>query len=160
MLHLIPAPIHRAALRLAHALRRRWWRLAKIKLNGCRIFAFDAEGRVLLIRHSYGSGNWMLPGGGIDRGEEPLAAALRELQEECGCELKQARVFGVAEEPLYGTINRVHLVAGLAKGIPRGDGREVIELGFFSSDKLPQPLSPTLAARFEEWLEPAQSGLS
>ena len=160
MLHLIPAPIHRAALRLAHALRMRWWRLARIKLNGCRIFAFDEAGRVLLIRHSYGSGNWMLPGGGIDRGEAPLAAALRELVEECGCELEQARVFGVAEEPLYGTINRVHLVAGLAKGIPRGDGREVIELGFFSSDQLPQPLSPALAARFEEWLESAQSGLS
>jgi 8-oxo-dGTP pyrophosphatase MutT (NUDIX family) len=156
MLHLIPAPLHRIALRLAHALRRRWWRLTKIKLNGCRIFAFDEAGRVLLIRHSYGSGNWMLPGGGIDRGEEPLAAALRELQEECGCQLDQARLFAVVEEPLYGTINRVHLVAGQAVGKPRGDGREVIELGFFSSDQLPQPLSPTLAARFEEWLAAAK----
>jgi 8-oxo-dGTP pyrophosphatase MutT (NUDIX family) len=157
MLHLIPAPIHRAALRLAHALRRRWWRLARIKLNGCRIFAFDEAGRVLLIRHSYGSGNWMLPGGGIDRGEEPLAAALRELQEECGLELDQARLFAVVEEPLYGTINRVHLVAGLARGVPRVDGREVIELGYFSSDQLPQPLSPALAVRFEEWLEAARA---
>jgi 8-oxo-dGTP pyrophosphatase MutT (NUDIX family) len=156
MLYLIPAPLHRAGLRLAHALRRRWWRLASVKLNGCRIFAFDEAGRVLLIRHSYGSGSWMLPGGGIDRGEEPLAAALRELQEECGCALDQARLFAVSEEPLYGTINRVHLVAGLAQGVPRGDGREVIELGFFSSDQLPQPLSPTLAARFEEWLAQAR----
>lgn len=156
MLHLIPAPLHRAGLRLAHALRRHWWRLAKVKLNGCRVFAFDVSGRVLLIRHSYGSGNWMLPGGGIDRGEAPLAAALRELQEECGCQLDQARLFAVSEEPLYGTTNRVHLVSGLAQGVPRGDGREVIELGFFSSDQLPQPLSPALAARFEEWLELAR----
>jgi 8-oxo-dGTP pyrophosphatase MutT (NUDIX family) len=156
MLHLIPAPLHRAGLRLAHALRRRWWRLAKVKLNGCRIFAFDETGRVLLIRHSYGSGNWMLPGGGIDRGEAPLAAALRELQEECGCALEQARLFAVVEEPLYGTINRVHLVSGQAMGTPRGDGREVIELGFFSSADLPQPLSPALAARFDEWLGAAR----
>ena len=160
MLHLIPAPLHRAGLRLAHALRRRWWRLAQVKLNGCRIFAFDDAGRVLLIRHSYGSGNWMLPGGGIDRGEAPLAAGLRELQEECGCQLEQARLFAVAEEPLYGTINRVHLVSGRASGIPRGDGREVIELGFFAQDDLPQPLSPALAARMEEWLRSAQAGLN
>lgn len=156
MLHLIPAPLHRAGLRLAHAVRRRWWRLAKVKLSGCRIFAFDEAGRVLLIRHSYGSGNWMLPGGGIGRGEAPLAAALRELQEECGCSLDQPQLFAVIEEPLYGTINRVHLVAGQVIGNPRGDGREVIELGFFSESELPQPLSPTLAARFAEWLEQAR----
>lgn len=156
MLHLIPAPLHRAGLRLAHALRRHWWRLAGVKLMGCRIFAFDQAGRILLIRHSYGSGNWMLPGGGIDRGEEPLAAALRELQEECGCRLDQPRLFAVSEERLYGTVNRVHLVAGTAVGVPRGDGREVIELGFFSEHELPQPLSPTLTARLEEWLDAAR----
>lgn len=155
MLHLIPAPLHRASLRLAHAVRRRWWRLAKVKLNGCRVLAFDHAGRVLMIRHSYGSGNWMLPGGGIDRGEDPLAAAVRELREECGCQLDQPRLFAVVDEPLYGTVNRVHLVAGLANGTPRGDGREVIELGFFSPARLPQPLSPALAARMAEWLESA-----
>jgi hypothetical protein len=61
MLHLIPAPLHRAGLRLAHVVRRHWWRLAKVKLNGCRIFAFDEAGRVLLIRHSYGSIQLPLP---------------------------------------------------------------------------------------------------
>lgn len=156
ILALVPAPLHRAGLRLAHAVRRRWWRLAKVKLNGCRILAFDDAGRVLMIRHSYGSGNWMLPGGGIDRGEDPLAAALRELREECGCQLDQPRLFAVVEEPLYGTVNRVHLVSGMAKGAPRGDGREVIELGFFSGDQLPQPLSPTLAVRIDQWLEAAR----
>ncbi len=155
MLHLIPAPLHRTGLRLAHAVRRRWWRLARIKLNGCRVLAFDEAGRILLIRHSYGSGNWMLPGGGIGRGEDPLAAALRELREETGCALTSARVHSVVEEPLYGTINRVHIIAGRVSGIPRGDGREVIELGFFAGDTLPDRLSPVLAARMDAWLEAA-----
>lgn len=155
MFHLIPAPLHRAALRLAHAARRRWWRLARVKLNGCRILAFDDAGRILLIRHSYGSGNWMLPGGGIGRREDPLAAALRELVEETGCRLERARVFSVTEEPLYGTVNRVHLVTGRASGVPRGDGREVIELGFFAPDNLPAPLSPTLARGLPDWLSRA-----
>lgn len=155
MLHLIPAPLHRAGLRLAHGVRRRWWRLARVQLNGCRVLAFDETGRILLIRHSYGSGNWMLPGGGIGRDEAPLAAALRELREETGCELDSARVHGVVEEPLYGTINRVHVVAGRIVGTPQGDGREVIELALFSPGALPERLSPVLKARLDEWLRVA-----
>lgn len=160
MLHLIPAPLHRTALRLAHAVRRRWWRLAGTRLNGCRVFAFDEAGRILLIRHSYGSGNWMLPGGGIGRGEDPLEAALRELREECSCALDRARLFTVVEEPLYGTVNRVHLVTGLAAGTPKGDGREVIELAFFAPDALPERLSPILAVRMADWLAAARADQS
>ena len=156
MFHLIPAPLHRLALRVAHAVRRRWWRIAQVELNGCRILALDPSGRVLLVRHSYGSGNWMLPGGGIGRGEDPLAAAFRELSEETGCTLREARIVGVSEEALYGTVNRVHMVSGVAQGIPRGDGREVIELGFFDAAALPERTSPVLAAALPAWLSAAR----
>ena len=157
MLHLIPAPLHRVGLRLAHAIRRRWWRMAEVKLNGCRVFALDGAGRVLLIRHSYGSGSWMLPGGGIDRGETPLHAAIRELAEETGCTLTDARCFAVVEEPPYGTVNTVHLICGTAQGKLQCDGREVIEARFFAVDALPGGLSPMLAARFKEWLRLASA---
>ena len=153
MLHLIPPWLHRAGLRLAHAVRKRWWRLAKVQLNGCRVLAFDEGGRLLLIRHSYGSGNWMLPGGGIARGEEPLVAARRELAEETGCTLHDALLHAVLEEPLFGTINRVHWIAGRAQGQPRPDGREIIELGFFERGALPVPLSPAVASQIDAWFD-------
>ena len=152
MLHLITAPLHRLGLRLAHAVRKRWWRVAKVTLRGCRVMAFDADGRVLLIRHSYGSGNWMLPGGGIGRGEVPLAAAQRELREETGCVLDQPRCLARIDEPLYGTLNQVYLVSGTARGTLRCDGREVIEAAFFAPETLPADLSPALAVQFESWL--------
>lgn len=50
---------------------------------GANVMAQDAQGRVLLVRHSYTWG-WALPGGGVGRNEPPEAAAIRELQEEVG----------------------------------------------------------------------------
>ena len=122
--------------------------------------AFDADGRVLLIRHSYGSGSWMLPGGGIGRDETPLAAAMRELREETGCALLDPRCLTRIDEPLYGTTNQVFLVSGTASGTLRCDGREVIEARFFAPDALPPGLSPALAARFDAWLELARARLT
>jgi 8-oxo-dGTP pyrophosphatase MutT (NUDIX family) len=156
MLHLIPAPLHRAGLRLAHGIRRRWWRLARVRLQGSRVLAFDPRGQLLLIRHSYGSGNWMLPGGGIARGEDPQAAALRELAEETGLALAEPRCFAVLDEPLYGTINRVHLFTGTTQGKLEIDGREIIEAAFFAPGNLPDGLSPTLARELQGWLQQAQ----
>ncbi|HWA90473.1 MAG TPA: NUDIX domain-containing protein [Rhizomicrobium sp.] len=41
------------------------------------------EGQVLLVRHSYVPG-WLLPGGGVARGEAAEHAILREMREEIG----------------------------------------------------------------------------
>jgi ADP-ribose pyrophosphatase YjhB (NUDIX family) len=41
--------------------------------------------RILMMKHRQGGNDWWcLPGGGIEPGETPAQAALRELQEECG----------------------------------------------------------------------------
>ena len=47
------------------------------------VLVIDAQGCVLAFQRT-GSEQWQLPQGGIDRGEDPLVAAQRELFEETG----------------------------------------------------------------------------
>jgi len=158
MLRLIPRPLHRLLLVQAHRARLVWWRIRKPLLLGCRVLAFDGEGRILLVRHSYGSGRWMLPGGGIGRGEAPLLAALRELAEETACALEDPRELAVIEEPLAGTINRVHVVTGRARGVPLGDGREIVAAEFFAPEALPPNLAEQLQRNLADWIRTAKAG--
>jgi len=49
---------------------------------------------VLLVRFSR-SGRWTLPGGGIDHGERPEDAAVREVEEETGHRIELGSLIGV-----------------------------------------------------------------
>jgi len=152
MLHLIPAPLHRMALRLAHALRRHWWRLRRPRIFGCRVLALDEAGCVLLIRHSYGSNRWMPPGGGLGRKEDAVAAATRELREETACSLSEAREIAMYIEIRHGAENQIHVVAGRASGEAKADGREVVEARFFPLDRLPPDIAGNLLEEIPKWV--------
>ncbi|WP_235523003.1 NUDIX domain-containing protein [Novosphingobium sp. Leaf2] len=132
--------MHRAFYRLAHRVRAQIWRVWKPRLDGVRVLALDGQGRLLLVRHSYGSSAWMPPGGGLRRGEDPLHAGARELVEETGCRLENPQLLEVRPEDLHGADNRVRIVAGRAVGTPVPDGREIVASAFFALDALPEPL--------------------
>lgn len=51
------------------------------------IIATDNKGRVLLMKRN-DNGQWMLPGGHIEVGEEPIQAAIREFKEETNFDTK------------------------------------------------------------------------
>ena len=54
--------------------------------TGAYALCRDPEARLLLVRMASGldKGRWTLPGGGIEWGEHPDAAVVRELEEETG----------------------------------------------------------------------------
>lgn len=66
----------------------------------------EREGALLLTRNSERGphpGVWTLPGGGIDHGESPSDAVLRELQEECGLEGELGELLTVDDHHFTGT---------------------------------------------------------
>jgi len=64
-----------AALMPAH-------RAARPRLSAGALFR-DSHGRVLLVNPTY-KNKWNFPGGGVDKGESPYQACVREVREELG----------------------------------------------------------------------------
>ena len=146
MLARLPAPLHRIALRVAHALRLAWWSVRRPHLHGCNAIVFDKHGEVLLVRHSYQAPElWMLPGGGLRAGESPEDAAVREVAEEVGCAIDGARCFAVETVALVGARNHIHLVVATTADAILPDGREIVAAEFFDPANLPPAI--TEAAR-------------
>lgn len=151
MLHLIPRPLHRLVLRIAHKGRKLYWRIFRPRIEGVCVIATDDAGRILFARHSYGSGNWLLPTGGMKSGEDPVETARREMREELGCAVLNARVLTTQRNTLHGARHTQHLVAARLDGAPRPDGREVVEARFFAPDALPDPVTPRTLRQLELW---------
>ncbi len=59
------------------------------------------DGGILLLRRAIppSYGKWVFPGGYVDRGETPEAAAVREAKEEAGLDVKIRRMVGLYAYP-------------------------------------------------------------
>lgn len=153
MLRLIPAPIHRALMPLAHAVRHHWRSWRKAPIYGCSIIITDFEGSLLMLRHSYGNGHWSLPGGGIGRSERPEDAARREVREELGIDLSRLTSLGTVENEISGSPHTSHLFEAIADSNPQPDRREVVEARFFPTHSLPEPQTACTRQYIEIWQE-------
>jgi ADP-ribose pyrophosphatase YjhB (NUDIX family) len=137
-------PLARPFIR-AHARLRRGLTL------GVRGVVVDAEGRVLLVEHTYVPG-WHLPGGGVERGEAAAAALARELEEEAGVQPTAApRLVSIhSNHRRYpGDHVLVYLVEAWAP-CPATSRGEIHQVGWFARDDLPEGVTRATRARLAE----------
>jgi ADP-ribose pyrophosphatase YjhB (NUDIX family) len=98
-------------------------------------------GKVLLLDHVFRPGSgWGVPGGFINRGEQPEEAVRREICEEIGLEIDGVELFRVR------TIDRHVEILYRAKARPGGGegtakSLEIKAVGWFAADELPEEMS-------------------
>ena len=79
------------------------------KRLSCGVVILNPD-RELLLCHVTGQSHWDLPKGGIDPGETPLQAALRETREEAGLQLDAQALLDLGRLP-YTNKKNLHLFA-------------------------------------------------
>ncbi len=103
---------------------------------GCLVIV---ERRVLLLKRGNPPqiGKWTFPGGYIDLGELPAAAAIRETAEEVGLDVAIDRLHGVYADPARPeAMVIVYLVRADRGGAPAASP-EALEVGFFAAREIP-----------------------
>lgn len=127
----------RILVKIAHPLRKAYWFLFRPNTYGVKCIVQN-DGKVLLIRNTYGNGAWTFPGGGAKREETSEDAVRREVLEEVGIEARKFKEIGQfvnAKECKRDTVTV--FTAECEQGHVTLDPMEIAEAQWFDRHDLP-----------------------
>jgi 8-oxo-dGTP pyrophosphatase MutT (NUDIX family) len=129
--------LRRTAVRCAYIGLRIYWFLFRPQLDGVKCVLTHGDD-VLLVRHTYGSRHWDLPGGTVKRREAPIDAARREMNEELGRRIEDWTDLGEMFVATNHHRDNLHLFHGLLddRRVARDLG-ELAAADWFPRDRLP-----------------------
>jgi 8-oxo-dGTP pyrophosphatase MutT (NUDIX family) len=135
---------------IGQTVQRPLARITRSMTLGARVMVIDDKNEVLLVRHTYSPG-WILPGGGVERGETLKVAALREIREEAGIIGKTLDYHGIfSNEPVF---PGDHVACYVVRQFTREDWKpnsEIAEAQFYSVDQLPAEVTGGTKRRLDE----------
>lgn len=106
----------------------------------------NEEGRVLLLKHVFRPGSgWGVPGGFLEKGEQPEDAIRRELLEETGLELESVELVFIRTHRKPARVEIIYRCR--ARGEVAARGYEIKSAGWFAPSQLPEDLS-----RDQQWI--------
>ena len=140
--------LRRAHLALLHAFRRLPRSLRRFAVRrlypsftvGAMCIIERRDGALLFVRHSYRS-RWGVPGGMLDRGEGPAAAARREAREEVALDIETVGEPTVVVDPIARRVDivfRARPVASASLDDIHASSPEIVEARWFPRDELPE----------------------
>ncbi len=123
--------------------------IGKLPYRPCvGIFLFNKQAKVFVARRLDAPENaWQMPQGGIDQGEEPKTAALRELAEETS--ITSVRVIGSTANLLRYDLP-LHMVGNIWKGRYRGQEQKWFAM-LFTGNEDEIDTEGVAHAEFDDW---------
>jgi 8-oxo-dGTP diphosphatase len=96
---------------------------------------FDQQGRILLFKHTYRKFEWGIPAGGLEYGEQPEKAIIREFFEETGMQINVEKLLlaeSSKEDHNISLIFLCKIVSGTFL-----ESSEISEMKYFDVNDLP-----------------------
>jgi 8-oxo-dGTP diphosphatase len=118
----------------------------------------NQKDEVLCIKLNYGSGNWTLPGGHLDKNESPIEGVKREVFEETGHKVEVVNFVGLYSAPEKDDLVLLFRADILHEGTFRPN-EEIQQIGFFAVDELPEPIHPWNRKRIHDAFTLMESSL-
>ncbi len=138
--------------RLRDRVFQSWFRWSRSLTLGVRGIVVDAEGRVLLVRHTYTPG-WHFPGGGVEKGETAVLSMQRELKEEAGIEAAASAIRLLSVHANHSFFPNDHVLIYRIDAWTQGEPtsrNEIAEVRFVDPLMPPEDVSPGTRRRLDE----------
>lgn len=119
-----------------HVLAMRIFR-AKFRASVAALI-FNEQGQVLLFKHTYRKFEWGIPAGGLEYGEQPDKAILREFFEETGMQIEIERLLLAESSKEDRNISIVYLCRIVSGSFQ--ESNEISEMKYFDVNDLPRML--------------------
>jgi 8-oxo-dGTP diphosphatase len=123
---------------LIFRLKKLVWFITRPKRQGVKC-VLESNGKILMIKRTFGTDKFVFPGGAIYVGESPEVAAKREIQEDLGIKLDQIKALGSFEQIVHHRNETLHCFSAQAQSKALSvDQNKIHSICWFDRKNLPE----------------------